>query len=129
MIKTGTSGFSFDDWKGSIYPPDLKKNSWLVFYERELGFKALEVNFTYYSLPSPKSFDSMSRKTSEDFEFAVKAYKDMTHNIRDKATKKIVDNSEVFKNSYFPSVRLSGTESFPVFSCSFHTPFTPPVRT
>jgi uncharacterized protein YecE (DUF72 family) len=55
MIKIGTSGFSFDDWKETIYPAGLAKEKWLAFYEQELGFKALEVNFTYYSLPSAKS--------------------------------------------------------------------------
>jgi len=62
MIKIGTSGFSFDDWKEIIYPPGLAKDKWLAFYEQELGFKALEVNFTYYSLPSVKSFEGMSRR-------------------------------------------------------------------
>ena len=88
MIKIGTSGFSFDDWKDTIYPPGLAKEKWLAFYEQELGFKALEVNFTYYSLPSVKSFEGMSRKTSADFSFVVKAFRGMTHEIRDKATKK-----------------------------------------
>jgi uncharacterized protein YecE (DUF72 family) len=48
---------------------------------KSLGFKTLEVNFTYYTLPSPKSFLSMRRKTSRFFEFAVKAHKSITHEI------------------------------------------------
>ena len=101
MIKIGTSGFSFDDWKETIYPPGLAKEKWLAFYEQELGFKALEVNFTYYSLPSVKSFEGMSRKTSADFSFVVKAFRGMTHEIRDKATKKILDNKDVFEKFLF----------------------------
>ncbi len=101
MIRIGTSGFSFDDWKGTIYPPGLAKEKWLGFYEKELGFKTLEVNFTYYSLPSSKSFESMSRKTSADFSFVVKAFRGMTHEIRDKATKKFFDNREVFEKFLF----------------------------
>jgi uncharacterized protein YecE (DUF72 family) len=97
MIKIGTSGFSFDDWKGTIYPPGLAKEKWLGFYEKELGFKTLEVNFTYYSLPSAKSFEGMSRKTSADFSFVVKAFRGMTHEIRDKTTKKFLDNKQVFE--------------------------------
>ncbi len=69
----------------------------LPFYEKELGFNALEVNFTYYSLPSQKSFMAMSQKTSKEFEFAVKAFKGMTHEIRDKGTGKIVNNQEIFE--------------------------------
>ncbi|HHT9155648.1 MAG TPA: DUF72 domain-containing protein, partial [Candidatus Tripitaka sp. YC43] len=84
MIKLGTSGFSFDDWKGPIYPPKLKKQDMLSYYEKELGFKCLEINSTYYTLPSPKSMEGLAKKTSEDFEFTVKAFKGMTHEIWDK---------------------------------------------
>ena len=101
MIKIGTSGFAFDDWKVTVYPPGLKKEQWLTFYEKELGFTAVEINFTYYSLPSPKSFEGMSRKTSADFSFVVKAFKGMTHDIRDKATRKIINNKDVFDKFLF----------------------------
>jgi hypothetical protein len=61
MIKIGTSGFSFPDWKGTVYPPGLPEREMLPFYEKDLGFHALEVNFTYYTLPSQKSFEAMSK--------------------------------------------------------------------
>jgi uncharacterized protein YecE (DUF72 family) len=97
MIKIGTSGFSFPDWKGPVYPVGLREKDMLVYYEKELGFNALEVNFTYYTLPSQKSFAAMSQKTSRDFEFVVKSFKGMTHEIRDKETGAIVNNQEIFK--------------------------------
>jgi uncharacterized protein YecE (DUF72 family) len=97
MIKIGTSGFSFPDWKGAVYPPDIREREMLSFYEKELGFNTLEVNFTYYTLPSQKSFEAMSKKTSKGFEFVVKAFKGMTHEIRDKETGEMLDNGETFK--------------------------------
>jgi uncharacterized protein YecE (DUF72 family) len=97
MIKVGTSGFSFPDWKGPIYPANIQERDMLPFYEKELGFNTLEVNFTYYTLPSAKSFEGMSNKTSKEFDFVVKAFKGMTHEIRDKETKAFVDNREIFK--------------------------------
>ena len=97
MIKVGTSGFSFEDWKGPVYPVSISARDMLSFYERELGFRALEVNFTYYTLPSQKSFIGMSKKTSKDFEFAVKAFKGMTHDLRDQETGNLVDNRETFE--------------------------------
>jgi uncharacterized protein YecE (DUF72 family) len=97
MIKIGTSGFSFDDWVGPVYPPRLNKSDWLGYYERALGFKALEINFTYYTLPSLRSMDALSRKTSQGFEFAVKAFRGMTHEIRDKRGGGWVDNRETFE--------------------------------
>ena len=97
MIRIGTSGFSFPDWKGTVYPLGIRDKDMLSFYERELGFNALEVNFTYYTLPSQKSFMAMSQKTSREFEFAVKSFKGMTNEIRDKETGRMIDNQEVFK--------------------------------
>ncbi len=78
-ILIGTSGFSFDDWVGVVYPADIKKHEMLPYYEKSLGFKALEVNYTYYSMPSMKTMESFARRTSRDFSFIVKAHKSMTH--------------------------------------------------
>jgi uncharacterized protein YecE (DUF72 family) len=97
MIKVGTSGFSFPDWKGTVYPEGLREGERLSFYEKELGFNALEVNFTYYTLPSQKSFAAMAKKTGKEFEFVVKAFKGMTHEIKDKETGKMIDNHEIFE--------------------------------
>lgn len=96
MIKIGTSGFSFPDWKGTIYPAGIKEREMLSFYEKELGFGAVEVNFTYYALPSPKSFSSMLKKTSKEFEFVVKAFKGLTHEIRNRDTGLMIDHQEIF---------------------------------
>jgi len=97
MIKIGTSGFSFDDWKGPVYPSNIKKQDMLPYYERELGLNILELNSTYYTLPSQKSMEGMSRKTSPGLEFSVKAHKAMTHEIREKGSDRIIDNKDVFE--------------------------------
>ncbi|MFW6134639.1 MAG: DUF72 domain-containing protein [Elusimicrobiota bacterium] len=104
MIKIGTSGFSFPDWVGSVYPTDLKKQDMLKFYQEQLGFNISELNFTYYSLPSSKTLDSLNKKTSRGFKFTVKAFKGMTHDpfdpsLQDKPDKEKTD--EYFK--YFRS--------------------------
>ena len=80
----------------------------LSFYEKELGFNALEINFTYYTLPSQKSFAAMSQKTSKEFEFVVKSFKGMTHEIRDKGTGEMVDNQETFKKFKYSLTPLIG---------------------
>ena len=77
MIYTGTSGFSYDDWKGEFYPAKIDKKNMLAFYAR--SFNAVEINSTYYAIPGAASFASMDAKTPDDFKFAVKAHKDMTH--------------------------------------------------
>jgi uncharacterized protein YecE (DUF72 family) len=98
MIKIGTSGFSFDDWKGTVYPEKIKKQDMLSFYVQEFGFNTLEVNFTYYMLPSEKTISGMEKKTSGDFEFIIKAYKGMTHDPFDSRLAKKPDEKEVEEN-------------------------------
>ncbi|MBN2372907.1 DUF72 domain-containing protein [bacterium] len=83
-IKLGTSGFSFKDWRGAVYPDNLKQEDTLRYYQNELGFDCVEINSTYYSLLSGKSFAAMERKTDEGFEFVVKAFRGITHDPFDK---------------------------------------------
>lgn len=81
IIKIGTSAFQFEDWKVSVYPPDITEPAMLSYYEKHLGFDTVEINFTYYRLPSPKAMDGLAKKTSDGFEFSVRSYKEMTHEI------------------------------------------------
>lgn len=77
MIRIGTSGFSYDDWSGHFYPEKLAKKDMLSYYAR--AFDAVELNSSYYSIPGARSFASMAAKTPDNFDFVVKAHKDMTH--------------------------------------------------
>ncbi len=96
-IRVGTSGFQFDDWKGSVYPEGMTNRLMLEFYEKELGFDTVEVNYTYYHLPSARTSEAMIKKTSPDFKFVIRSHKDMTHDIwEDKGKKVLKDNSQVF---------------------------------
>jgi len=79
MIKIGTSGFKFDDWKGTFYPAELAPKNWLEYYAER--FDTLEVNASYYKLLHPATFYQMARKVPEGFEFTVKAYRTLTHEI------------------------------------------------
>jgi uncharacterized protein YecE (DUF72 family) len=97
-ILIGTSGFSFDDWIGEAYPTGIKKHEMLPYYERVLGFKALEVNFTYYTMPSKRIMESFVKRTSRDFSFAVKAYKGMTH----ERTEMLKGQFKIFKDGVSP---------------------------
>ncbi len=97
MIRLGTSGFSFKDWVGPVYPQGMKPSEMLPYYERTLGFDTVEINFTYYQLPAPRSFEAMIRKTTPGFEFVVKANREMTHDMIDKKTWTLGDNREAFE--------------------------------
>ncbi len=73
----GTSGYSFQDWKGTFYPENISNRDMLTFYAQHFG--VAEINATYYRVPGPKTFEAMLRKVTPDFEFVVKTHQDMTH--------------------------------------------------
>jgi uncharacterized protein YecE (DUF72 family) len=77
MIKIGTSGFSYKDWVGPVYPKDLPSREQLAYYA-EL-FPTVELNVTYYRIPQTRIVEGWVSKTPEDFLFAVKAYGGLTH--------------------------------------------------
>jgi uncharacterized protein YecE (DUF72 family) len=81
VIYLGTSGYSYEDWKGVYYPADLPAAEWLAFYAAE--FKAVELNFTFYRMPTAGHLRDMAARTPPGFQFAVKAHQDITHNRRD----------------------------------------------
>ncbi len=73
----GTSGYSYEDWRGVFYPLDLPKGKMLDFYAQH--FKGVEINSTYYRIPHPAVFYQMEQKTPPDFEFVVKVHQETTH--------------------------------------------------
>ncbi len=76
-IRIGTSGYSFADWYTVFYPPKLAKTKMLDYYASQ--FDTVEINATYYRIPSAKTFESMLRRTQDKFEFMVKAHESLTH--------------------------------------------------
>ncbi|MEJ2545901.1 MAG: DUF72 domain-containing protein [Calditrichaceae bacterium] len=76
-IKIGTSGYSYDDWRTHFYPVELPKNQMLNYYCQY--FKTVEVNSSYYHIPSINIIERMTNKTPEDFEFIVKVNQETTH--------------------------------------------------
>ncbi len=81
-ILIGTSGFSYDDWKGYFYPSDIRKSDMLPYYARR--FPTVEVNSTFYHVPPPSTMRMMAAKVPEGFEFVIKAPRELTHE-REKA--------------------------------------------
>ncbi len=75
-IRVGTSGYTFDDWKGLVYPKNLKGSA-LPHYAKL--FDCVEINTTFYRVPPPSLFVNMLRHVPDDFVFLVKAPKEMTH--------------------------------------------------
>ena len=73
----GTSGYHYADWRGVLYPPGLPQRSWLSYYAQH--FSALELNATFYRLPSTEAVDGWRDATPEHFLFAAKGSRFITH--------------------------------------------------
>jgi len=73
----GTSGWTYSSWKRTFYPQDLPSRRYLEFYARE--FPATEVNYSFYRLPKASTYENWSRQVPENFVFAVKASRFITH--------------------------------------------------
>jgi uncharacterized protein YecE (DUF72 family) len=77
MLLIGTSGFSYNDWVGPFYPKNLSKQDFLTYYSQH--FRACELNFSYYRVPTAQSLERMAEKSGGQVEFVVKANQEMTH--------------------------------------------------
>jgi uncharacterized protein YecE (DUF72 family) len=80
ILKAGTSGFAFKEWKGSFYPNDLKDDAMLGFYASK--FPTVEINNTFYRLPKQPVLQQWASQVPAQFTFAVKASMRITHYAR-----------------------------------------------
>jgi uncharacterized protein YecE (DUF72 family) len=76
-VRVGCSGWNYDDWRGRLYPEGLGKQRWLARYAEE--FDTVEVNSTFYRLASRDAVARWVDDTPDDFVFAVKASRYLTH--------------------------------------------------
>jgi uncharacterized protein YecE (DUF72 family) len=76
-IRIGTSGWLYPPWRGVFYPPKLAHRRELEYLSRKLN--SVEINGTFYSLQRPASFRMWYEQTPDDFRFAVKGARFITH--------------------------------------------------
>lgn len=76
-IHIGTSGWHYPHWRGPFYPDDLPESRWLEFYSEK--FRAVEINSSFYRLPSRKTLEAWCRSVPSGFVFSVKASRYITH--------------------------------------------------
>jgi uncharacterized protein YecE (DUF72 family) len=77
-IHIGLSGWNYAHWRdGVFYPPRLPASRWLEFYAERFG--TVEVNSTFYRLPRREAVGHWLEQTPEDFLFAVKTSRYLTH--------------------------------------------------
>lgn len=67
----------YDDWSGRFYPKDLPRREWFGHYARH--FDTVEVNNTFYRLPTADSVRKWAEQAPREFRYAVKASRFLTH--------------------------------------------------
>jgi len=70
QLRIGTSGYQYDHWRGVFYPKDIPKKRWFAYYAGH--FDTVEINNTFYRLPSAEIFDAWREQAPPDFCYALK---------------------------------------------------------
>ncbi|MEJ2739620.1 MAG: DUF72 domain-containing protein [Dehalococcoidia bacterium] len=73
----GTSGWHYEHWKGRFYPGSLPKSRWLEFYSGK--YITVELNNSFYRLPTVETFTKWKNTVPEGFKFAIKVSRFITH--------------------------------------------------
>ena len=79
-IHVGTSGWTYDDWAGPFYPPEVKGAERLTYYAGQ--FDTVEVNATFYRLPTEAMINAWNRRLGEGFHLVLKASRLVTHRMK-----------------------------------------------
>lgn len=92
-ILIGTSGYDYPEWKNVFYPSNLKRPDFLPYYSTI--FNTLELNYSFYSMPTLKQMISFYDRTQGKIQFTLKANSSLTHYI----TPTWKDNVKLFQNA------------------------------
>jgi uncharacterized protein YecE (DUF72 family) len=79
-VHVGTSGYNYPEWKGSFYPEKIKAAEMFGFYAA--AFRAVEINATFYRMPTPKMTAAWRDQAPANFRYALKAPRRITHDTR-----------------------------------------------
>jgi uncharacterized protein YecE (DUF72 family) len=85
----GTSGFSYKEWRPAFYPEGLSDKQFLHYYSSRLN--SVEIDYTFYRMPSPKTIEAWRTATADGFKFTIKASQQITHRQRLKVPSESLD--------------------------------------
>src|SRR2546430_1626276 len=98
----GTSGYSYPKWKGSFYPEKLPQKEMLSYYAERFG--AVEINNSFYKMPSANDIKSWAGQVPKTFRFAIKAPQAITH------FKRLKNAEEATEHLFQVAAELKGQE-------------------
>jgi len=100
----GTSGWVYSHWESIFYPKGLPSRDKLKYFSQH--FKTVEINYSFYHLPRPSTYQNWYNQTPEGFLFAVKASRFITHIKRlkgiEEAWKTFIENALNLKEKLGP---------------------------
>jgi uncharacterized protein YecE (DUF72 family) len=105
-LRVGVSGWAYREWKEVFYPKGLARREELAYASAHVN--SLEINGTFYSLQTPKTFEKWFDDTPDDFVFALKGSKFITHQ------KKLLDSEIPLANYFASGVLLLGKKLGPI---------------
>lgn len=76
-LYVGTSGYSYKEWCGTFYPDGLPASQMLAHYARQ--FRTVEINNTFYRMPTERLLAQWSAQVPSDFSFVLKTSRKITH--------------------------------------------------
>src|SRR5687767_9600888 len=79
-VQVGTSGYNYPEWRGSFYPEKFSSDKMLPFYAAR--FPTVEINYTFYRMPTENLLAGWAAATPERFTFTLKAPRRITHDAR-----------------------------------------------
>lgn len=98
MIRIGCSGWSYADWRGIVYPAELPARRWFEYYQSL--FDTVELNTTFYRLPTPEAVEKWAAEAQPGFVYALKLGAYGTHR------KKLTDPDQWLPNHFDRADRL-----------------------
>jgi uncharacterized protein YecE (DUF72 family) len=104
-IRVGISGWRYQGWRGVFYPDGLPQRQELSFVAGK--FSTVEINGTFYSLQRPSHFERWAAEVPDDFVFAIKGSRFITHN------KKLTDIEAPLANFFAQGLLNLGKKTGP----------------
>jgi len=101
----GTSGWSYNHWRGLFYPADIPPRQWFAHYTDYIS--SVEINYTFYRLPTEKTFTHWREREPAHFVYALKAPRTITH------LKKLRQPEELL-HRFLDRARLLGSKLGPI---------------
>ncbi len=101
QLRIGCSGWQYRHWRGEIYPAELAMSSWFAHYATR--FDTVEINYSFYRLPSLETFTAWRAQAPPGFLYAVKASRFLTH------MKKLKDPDDPLRRFFEPAAALGPT--------------------